>query len=103
MLPLIGSFLLSAIGGLAGKALWRAWENFQNAPAAVSGTRQAGSAPFATVLQDQTQRFAQAPGVTATDLPVAGTAALAAPLAAVNFASLTASRPLFSLNDIQAP
>lgn len=99
MLPIIGSFILSVAGSMLGKALWRVWESRDGA-AAAAGKAQPGAAPFANVLKEQSQRYAQAPGATATDLPT-GSAAL--PVASVNFASLTAraGTSAFPLSDIQ--
>jgi hypothetical protein len=100
-LPVIGSFLLSAAGSLIGKALWQAWQNRDGGATAASGAN-ANAAPFANVLKEQGQRYAQAPGATATDLPAAGAPL---PVASVSFASLTAPAgdSTFALGDIQAP
>lgn len=93
MFPLIGSFLVSIVGHLVGKSISQAWENSKNAPAQTSST-QTSSEPFATALTDETRRYAEAPGLTATDAPTMGL-----PPATVNFAGSTGSG--FSLSEIQ--
>jgi hypothetical protein len=99
-LPVIASFLLSAAGSVLGKALWQAWQNRDGGTTAAASRAEAGAAPFANVLKEQNQRYAQAPGLTATDLPAAGAPL---PVAAANFASVTAraGSSVFKLNDIQ--
>jgi len=99
-LPIIGGFILSAAGSVIGKALWNLWENRDGA-AAAAAKGDKGEAPFASVLKDQTQLYAQAPGVTATDLPAA---VAPLPTATVNFASLTArgAKSPFPIGEIQS-
>ena len=100
-LPVIGTFLLSAAGSVIGKALWQAWQSRGGGTTTAAGRAEAGAAPFANILQEQNQRYAQAPGATATDLPAAGAPL---PVATANFASVTAraGNPMFKLDDIQA-
>ena len=100
MLPIIGSFVLSAVGSVVGKALWKLWEGRDGGATAAAGKTQAGAAPFANVLKEQSQRYVQAPGATATDLSAAGAPL---PVASVNFASLTAraGTSAFPLSSIQ--
>jgi hypothetical protein len=99
-LPVIGTFLLSAVGSMLGKALWQAWQSRDGGTTAAAGRAEAGAAPFANVLQEQNQRYAQAPGATATDLSAAGAPL---PVATAHFARVTAraGSPMFKLNDIQ--
>jgi hypothetical protein len=64
MFPVIGSLLVAAAGHLLGKAAGKVWDT-----QAKRDTTAAGSAPgsFSSALSTEAQRFAQAPGVTATD------------------------------------
>ncbi len=66
MFPLIGSLLVAAAGHLLGKAAGKAWDAQGKRDAAAAGAAQ-GS--FSSELSKESQRFAQAPGVTATDAP----------------------------------
>lgn len=94
MFPLIGSFLVSIVGHLVGKSISQAWEAQKSAPAAANGA-QNSSEPFAAALTDETRRYAEAPGLTATDAPTVGL-----PPATVNFAGSAGSG--FSLSEIQS-
>jgi hypothetical protein len=93
MLPLIASFLVSVIGHLAGKSIW---DKHESSKASASATSVAGGpAPFQRALVDASQRFAEAPATTASDVSVAP----ALPPTTVGFAP---DSPVFSLDSIQA-
>jgi hypothetical protein len=93
MFPLIGSFLVSVIGHLAGKSIW---DRLESSKASASATSAAGGpAPFQRALADAGRRFAEAPATTVSDVSVAP----ALPPATVGFAS---DSPVFSLDSIQA-
>ena len=63
MFPLIGSLLISVAGHLLGKAAGKALDS--NAKPDTG----AAQSSFSTTLSQETQRFAQGPVVTATDMP----------------------------------
>ena len=66
MFPVIGSLLVAVAGHLLGKAAGKAWDAQAKRDAAAAGAAQ-GS--FSSALSKETQRFAQAPGMTETDAP----------------------------------
>jgi len=63
MFPLIGSLLISVAGHLLGKVAGKALDSNAKPDAA------AAQHSFSTTLSQETQRFAQAPGSTAVDMP----------------------------------
>ena len=68
MFPLIGSLLISVAGHLLGKSVGNAWDARAKGEAAAAGTAQSGQKAFSSTLAQETQRFAQAPAVTAVDV-----------------------------------
>jgi hypothetical protein len=78
--PLIGSFLVSAVGSVVGRTLWQLWESRDAGAAPPPARPQPGAAPFANVLKEQSQRFAAGARATATDLPPARAALPTAPV-----------------------
>ena len=63
MFPLIGSLLISVAGHLLGKAAGKALDSNTKPDAG------AAQSSFSTTLSQETQRFAQGPAATATDMP----------------------------------
>jgi hypothetical protein len=60
MLPLIAGFAVSLVGSFVGKAISNWWEASKTQTAKTTTPEASGS--FASVLGQETQRFAQAPG-----------------------------------------
>jgi hypothetical protein len=64
MFPIIGSLLVAAAGHLLGKAAGKVWDTQAKRETAPAAGASSGS--FASALSNETQRHAQAPGLTAT-------------------------------------
>lgn len=95
MFALIGSFLVSIIGQLAGKSIWDKLEASRTAASSAAGGA-AATPPFQSALADASRRYAQAPAVT-TDVALATDPAL--PPSSVGFSP---GSPVFPLDSIQS-
>lgn len=92
MLPLIAGFAVSLVGSFVGKAISNWWETSKTQAAKTTTPEASGS--FASVLGQETQRFAQAPVAVAD-------ARSASPPALPPTANFGAA--LRSLDEFQAP